>query len=105
MTFGNIDEIAEDKLKAHFEEFGDVVTIVVKGKKGFGFITMKEAEGLEEGNHDIDGHVIYVDKQYQKAKGQKRKGNWKNGKNSKKAKKAVAQQNDAQEASDVQPEH
>ncbi|ESO86791.1 hypothetical protein LOTGIDRAFT_128317 [Lottia gigantea] len=61
-------ETTEDGLKGHFEQWGEIVDVVVmkdpqtKRSRGFGFVTFKEAAMLDEAQknrpHTIDGRDV-----------------------------------------------
>ena len=62
---GNLSwKTSEDKLKAHFEAFGEVVSAKIvtdqmTGKsKGFGFVEMKDADGANNAIRELNGKPL-----------------------------------------------
>ncbi|HLD29295.1 MAG TPA: RNA-binding protein [bacterium] len=77
---GNLNyDTTEDSLKDLFAQYGEVVSVNIIGRKGFGFVEMASAEQAEKAKtalnqKEIDGRTIRVDEA--KPREQKERGSF-----------------------------
>ncbi|MCD6413977.1 MAG: RNA-binding protein [Elusimicrobia bacterium] len=78
---GNLNyDTSEETLRKVFSQYGEVVSVNIIGRKGFGFVEMGNSEAAEKAKNslnqtELDGRTIRVDEARPRREGNNRGGN------------------------------